>query len=457
MSESRLRVLTLNCWGLKYVSKHRTERLTAIANVLAASSYDIVTLQEVWVFADYERIRAAVSKRLPYAKFFYSGALGAGLAILSRFPIIGATINPYSLNGSPIEVIQGDWFVGKAAASVLVAHPILGQVQIFNTHLFAPGGNSGPNHQQAHRLVNAWEFAKLARQAAEGGRYVIAAGDFNAIPPSLPMSVVRDHAGLTDAWVASHPNVPPPSSDLPTPVEAVQSYGVTADSPLNSFSAGKRLETIARKYQGKRLDYIFFRQPSSPPASNRTPTLKCTEARVAFTEKVPGYSFSFSDHFGLEATFDISLPEGGNATNPAETYIPAPAEPRSPSFVLTSVPNPQAIPPQSLSPDSITEILHSLTSCYRFSLYRARSQLTVFVICIMLLVVIVIGSAWLPRSWISPIFTLLTVFLSWLATTFLYVGFVYGRWEVNALTNVIEELEIYRNSLGERTREERLD
>ena len=67
--------------------------------------------------------------------FVFSGALGAGLAILSRFPIIGATINPYSLNGSPIEVIQGDWFVGKAAASVLLAHPVLGQVQIFNTHV----------------------------------------------------------------------------------------------------------------------------------------------------------------------------------------------------------------------------------------------------------------------------------------------------------------------------------
>jgi DNA-binding IclR family transcriptional regulator len=27
---------------------------------------------------------------------------------------------------------------------------------------------------RAHRLVNAWEFAKLARQAAEGGKYDIA-------------------------------------------------------------------------------------------------------------------------------------------------------------------------------------------------------------------------------------------------------------------------------------------
>jgi len=64
-----------------------------------------------------------------------SGALGAGLAIFSRFSIISTSIHPYSLNGAPIEVIAGDWFVGKAAASVVVLHPILGEVQIFNTHV----------------------------------------------------------------------------------------------------------------------------------------------------------------------------------------------------------------------------------------------------------------------------------------------------------------------------------
>ncbi|KAH9942949.1 Endonuclease/exonuclease/phosphatase [Amylocystis lapponica] len=437
MSETHLRVLTLNCWGLKYVSKYRAERLAAIADALAASDYDIITLQEVWVFADYELIRAAVSKQLLYAKFFYSGALGAGLAIVSRFPIIGATIHPYSLNGSPIDVIQGDWFVGKAAASVLVAHPILGQLQVFNTHLFAPGGDSGPSHQQAHRLVNAWELAKLTRQAAEGGRYVISAGDLNSTPASLPLTIIRDHAGLADAWAVSHPTAPPPG--IPTPDDAIRVYGVTADSPLNSYSAGKRLEPIARKFQGKRLDYILYRQPSSPPAVARTPRLTCTDSRVVFTENVPGRDFSFSDHFGLEATFEISLPTGGDVTDPAETYIPAPASPQSPSFVLNSVPNPQATAPRTLSADSITSILQSLTACYRYALHRSKYHLTVFAFSILLLIVMVVGSAWLPHSWVNSIFTLLIVFVAWLATTMLYA---------NALTNVIEELEIYKLGLA---------
>ena len=65
----------------------------------------------------------------------FSGVLGAGLAIFSRFPIVETANHPYSLNGAPIDVISGDWMVGKSAASVVISHPTLGRVQIFNTHV----------------------------------------------------------------------------------------------------------------------------------------------------------------------------------------------------------------------------------------------------------------------------------------------------------------------------------
>lgn len=67
-----------------------------------------------------------------------SGALGAGLAIFTRFPIISTSTHPYSLNGAPIDVAAGDWFVGKAAASLTLLHPVLGQVVVFNTHVRLP-------------------------------------------------------------------------------------------------------------------------------------------------------------------------------------------------------------------------------------------------------------------------------------------------------------------------------
>lgn len=44
-------------------------------------------------------------------------------------------MHPYSLNGQPIDVAGGDWFVGKGAAHIVILHPLLGQVQIFNTHV----------------------------------------------------------------------------------------------------------------------------------------------------------------------------------------------------------------------------------------------------------------------------------------------------------------------------------
>ena len=63
--------LTASFRGLKYVSKERTERVAAIANALASADYDVITLQELWVFSDFELVRSAVSKKLPHSKFFY--------------------------------------------------------------------------------------------------------------------------------------------------------------------------------------------------------------------------------------------------------------------------------------------------------------------------------------------------------------------------------------------------
>ncbi|KAF8971679.1 inositol phosphophingolipids phospholipase C [Flammula alnicola] len=416
--ESRIRVLSLNCWGLKYVSKSLNERIEAIANELGNSSYDIIALQEIWVFAHYERVQQRVAARLPHSKFFYSGALGSGLAIFSRYPIISAAVHPYSLNGTPLDVAGGDWFVGKAAAYVVILHPLLGQVQVFNTHLFAKGGEDGPEHNRAHRLVNAWEFAKLTRQAAELGRYIIALGDFNSIPPTLPMTVILQHAALNDSWAVTHPEVN--AAQISTPMEAIQRLGITADSPVNSWSAGK---LYARGTWGKRLDYVLYRQPDRP--GQAVPVLKAVESKVVFTDLVAGRAFSHSDHFGLEATLEI-VPQ---------------------SLDDTSQTPPTQSARKELSSAATATTIQALTSCYRFSRERSRRELIVFGLCLLILVGIVIGTAWLPESWINPIFILFTIFVAWLATTMLYEGFIFGNWECNALMNVIEELEIHRKGL----------
>ncbi|KAF8497330.1 DNase I-like protein [Hysterangium stoloniferum] len=426
MTSPTIHILLFNCWGLKYVAKNRRERIYAISEQLAASNYDIIGLQELWVFSDFQLVRNRLAKKLPFSKYFYSGALGAGLALFSRYPILSTSVHPYSLNGSPLDVAGGDWFVGKAAASILIDHPTLGEVEVFNTHLHARGGDDGPEERRAHRLVNTWELAKLIRRSAELGRYVIALGDYNNIPGTLPITLLREHACLTDAWEESHPHPRSVSSirDIPSPQQALRNYGVTADSPLNTYSAGKPLDAIARRHQGKRLDYIFFRHPVRSRTIGSLYTLKSSESNVVMTDRIPGYDFSYSDHFGLEAIIQVVPADDGHDVE---------------AGLASTMPHSTC-----LSDTALAAALQALTAHYRISRSSSRFQLVVFFICIIVALGLIISSAFLPRSWINPIFVLFTVVVSWLGTTMLYSGFIYGNWEVNALTTAIEELELLK-------------
>ncbi|KDQ15739.1 hypothetical protein BOTBODRAFT_54609 [Botryobasidium botryosum FD-172 SS1] len=474
-ADLQIRILSFNCWGLKYVSKFRAERLRGIADQLASSDYDVIGLQELWVNADYELIRLKLSKRLPYAKYFYSGALGSGLAIFSKYPFLKTNVYPYALNGSPLDVAGGDWFVGKAVASAVISHPILNEVEVFNTHMYARGGEDGPESQRAHRLAGAWEIVKHVMVSSALGRYVVLMGDLNSNPSSLIISLIRDHGRMTDSWASSHDAaVLPPAAAVHNAQHAIRDFGVTADSPLNTFSAGKQLDAHAQRWQGKRLDYIFFRDPAPPYEQRagrfvRAPStfLVCKESSVVMTGNVPGYNFSFSDHFGLAATLEIHETETSMAPSVesiTESYSPVPdsrthsrlqmhdetGNGEEESHALRQYPQPIAINSAPSEPSgadlALTTTLQALATAYRESRVRSRRYLYIFAASVLTAVALIIGSAWVSIPWVNSIITLLAVFFGWLGTTMLYVGFVFGRWEVNAMTMIIEELEMYRNS-----------
>lgn len=136
---SALKVLSLNVWGLAYISKARQFRLRHIADRIAQGDWDVIALQEIWVESqDWKMLQSKCAQRLPYSKFFYSGAFGSGLAILSRFPIVATHTHPYSLNGQPIDVGHGDWFVGKAAGCVTLDLGGSLLVDVYDTHVSVP-------------------------------------------------------------------------------------------------------------------------------------------------------------------------------------------------------------------------------------------------------------------------------------------------------------------------------
>src|SRR5687768_15913672 len=89
-------------------------------------------------------------------------------------------------------------------------------------------------------------------------------GDFNSIPTSLAITLLQSHAGITDAWFVTHPSSFLPAGDsIHSAQQAIREYGMTVDSPLNTYTAGKSLSPIATRWKGKRLDYVWYRDPAT--------------------------------------------------------------------------------------------------------------------------------------------------------------------------------------------------
>lgn len=232
------------------------------------------------------------------------------------------------------------------------------------------------------------------------------------------MEIMREHAGLTDAWATFHASSLAPSTSA-TPQDALVHHGITADSPINSYSSTKPLEPYAVAHAGKRLDYVMYRPPARLPPEE--PRMTCTAVRVTFTERVPGRGHSHSDHFGVEATLSIVRSD--------------------------PTPNEETAKGSGLSPEAVTTTLQALTAAYRISAHRSRRELSVFVMSVFVALGLVVVSPFLRSGW-SSFATLSAVAAGWLGTTMLYEGFLYGNWERNALRNGIEELEIFRRGLA---------
>lgn len=332
---STIHILTLNCWGLKYLSKHRSERLSEIGNRLATYSpqLDIVGLQECWTFSDYLTIRNRTRSTLPYGKFYHSGIFGGGLAILSRWPIRESSMYRYSLNGRPTAFFRGDWFVGKGVACATIALPDGVNIEVFNTHLHAPYEREPNDSYICHRTGQAWEIAKLMRAASQRGSLVIGLGDFNMVPLSFAHVLIESQAGVQDVWRVVKPqssvgaSIDPPEKerrrrlgepDIPDVATSLEEHGHTCDSISNTWRWNKAHQKHLEKGQdreipltdpdpkSKRLDYIF--------CSGIGNGWKVDRVQVALTERHPSLRCSLSDHFAVQATLERSSLEAEPCT-----------------------------------------------------------------------------------------------------------------------------------------------
>lgn len=338
---STINILTLNCWGLKYIAKLRKERLEEIGKRIAITSPtpEIVGLQECWTQEDYQKIREITRHILPYGKFYHSGIFGGGLAILSKWPIEESSMFRYTLNGRPTAFFRGDWYVGKgvACARIRLGPRESDVAEVFCTHLHAPYESEPKDSYLCHRTSQAWEISKLMRGAAERGHLVIALGDFNMTPLSFAHHLITAHAPVQDAWRVIHPdsslgavsNVLERKRGRETPTAGfnLAKNGATCDSVMNTWRWSKQYQKRLLKGEriaiaehtpdprAKRLDYIFIGNGINLTA----PTWEVQTVQVGMTERHPTLGCSLSDHFSVEATISrqpLTLPSPSPPSNP---------------------------------------------------------------------------------------------------------------------------------------------
>lgn len=322
---SSIRVVSLNCWGLKFISKYRHERLTEIGRQLATASPtpEIVGLQECWTQQDYNAIRDLTRHILPHGKFYWSGIFGGGLAILSKWPIEESSMYRYPLNGRPAAFFRGDWYVGKGVASarIRLGSGLKDVVEVFCTHLHAPYEREPNDSYICHRTAQAWEIAKLMRHAAERGHMVIGLGDFNMVPMSLAHQLIEAHSPVKDVWRIVKPDSALGSAEneaekargraVPSAMECLDEHGTTCDSKFNTWRWSEQLrkdlhqgkpvpdvDHDAPDPKAKRLDYVFF----SDNASHTGQEWRIEELQVGMRMRHPTLKCSLSDHFSIETT-----------------------------------------------------------------------------------------------------------------------------------------------------------
>ncbi|XP_016905818.1 putative neutral sphingomyelinase isoform X2 [Apis cerana] len=275
--EILINILTLNCWGIPYVSPNRSARMTAIADKFATENYDIICLQEIWSINDFKMIKAKTQEQLPYSHYFYSGVIGSGLCILSKFPIKDVIFHKWPLNGYVHKIHHGDWFGGKGVGLCkLQIHNW--NVNVYIAHLHAEY-NRHNDEYIAHRVLQAFDTAQFIRMTSGGADSTILGGDLNTEPQDLVYRIICGVAGLTDACSNS-------SSNLGTNECANNSY--TNSKNANTLPDGKRIDHIL--YQGTKnvkIEIINFQHP--------------------FPNRIPYKNFSYSDHEAIMATFKFSI------------------------------------------------------------------------------------------------------------------------------------------------------
>ncbi|KAM9757927.1 sphingomyelin phosphodiesterase 2 isoform 1-T2 [Menidia menidia] len=408
-----VRVFSLNCWGIRYLSKHCPQRYHMIGEMLCKEEHDIVLLQEVWSEKDYLYLKKKLASSHPHSHHFKSGVIGSGLAIFCKHRILDTFLYRYSLNGYPYMAHHGDWFGGKAVGLAVLK---LGDLtaNVYVTHLHAEYSREKDSYLP-HRVVQAWELQQFIRHTSPGADVVILGGDLNMHPQDLGNRLLLSYTGLRDSYL-----------------ETTQFDGCEDGMTLiaeNPFTSKKELVPFEK---GIRIDYILFKGSSSTQ-------INCG---VMSTTKgsVPGHPFPYSDHEALTSELRLRphIPAEAGGDGQSKTQDSAPGKVAELVDILT---------------EARTEVKVGLHCAERMRYTAARTG--VMGLALLFLELAIAAVPWLALGAEQPFprtsfYLLAALCFAILLTTFLL--YIFYTMEVKSLQGTEDQMRLAVGSLQEKLR-----
>ncbi|KAL1506402.1 hypothetical protein ABEB36_005772 [Hypothenemus hampei] len=289
------KIFTLNCWGLRFVSKNLKSRIYSIAEQLSDQEYDVVCLQELWTNRDFHVLKKKLHSVLPYAHYFYSGVVGSGICIFSKHPIEETFFHQWSVNGYIHKLHHGDWWGGKGVGLCRLRvdkENTTYYVNVYTTHLHAEYNRTSDDYQ-AHRILQAYDTAQFILLTSGSADLVVLAGDLNTEPGDLAYRIILTVPGLRDAYL----------QDGCISEEKFATY----ENLRNSYTPSSLLK---EKIIGKRIDYVMYHAGSNVTVSQKNYCLP-------LPDHIPDQCYSYSDHEAIlvELAITRDVKSGNNSTD----------------------------------------------------------------------------------------------------------------------------------------------
>jgi sphingomyelin phosphodiesterase 2 len=244
---------------------------------------------------------------------------------------------------------------------------------------------------------------------------------------------------MIDAWQSQHPSTPASIStvsinqQIPAlfdPNNAIIQKGYTSNSPLNTWSKVSAKQAERDHYAGQRIDFIFYR---------KTSRFWCSGSRVVFTEKIPELGVSYSDHFGVEATFTL-VGRDKNAVIPLSVWEQGEYERLHELDIRT---------------------LKNLGDLFKKDLNRSQATSRIYLFFFYLSLLVILGLIALEiiiymeveERWVNILIVAAICPITAFGTIMGLHGFLFGNQEQSALEQFIQEIQSYTE--GKKTLESR--